>query len=264
MQQTTVSTTYTGTSLTSATIQASLTGSVIGAKDTSMTINSVGLIVYYTGTAPPMNTSILVAPPLSYNSDTLVLTLNEPIDTGLDTGAANAYAVSVSGLTLNPGATVKFLAAHASTSATPTFNLNGYGAKTILGPSGLPLAAGDIGTTAAVILNYSNGNWYLQNPQSMQPTTGAGPSQTVVTSASTIAPTARFFLVSGSAAISTITAPAFCVVTGTMCQITMIPASGSTWTTTTGGNIALGSTAVPFKALVMTYDPSGSLWYPSY
>ena len=36
------------------------------------------------------------------------------------------------------------------------------------------------------------------------------------------------------------------------------------FTITTAGNIALASTAVVGKALIMTYDNTTSKWYPSY
>lgn len=81
-----------------------------------------------------------------------------------------------------------------------------------------------------------------------------------VSSASTITPTSGLFHVTGTSAISTINVP-FTNFTGC---ITLIP--DGVFTTTTGGNIALGSTAVVSRVLTMCYDGSGghSLWYPSY
>jgi hypothetical protein len=79
-----------------------------------------------------------------------------------------------------------------------------------------------------------------------------------VASASTIAPTGSIFHVSGTAAIATITAP----YSGFNGMITIIP--DGAFTTTTSGNIALGTTAVVGKALIMTYDSTTSKWYPSY
>jgi hypothetical protein len=90
----------------------------------------------------------------------------------------------------------------------------------------------------------------------------AHPSQTAIASASTIAPTAQFFHVSGTTTINTITAPAACAVSGFMCQLTLIP--DGLWATGTSGNIAIASTAVVSKALIMTYDPTTTKWYPSY
>jgi hypothetical protein len=90
----------------------------------------------------------------------------------------------------------------------------------------------------------------------------AHPTQTVIASATTIAPTAQIFHVSGTTAIATITAPTACTQTGMGCEITIIP--DGLFTTTTGGNIALASTAVVSRALIMTYDPATVKWYPSY
>jgi hypothetical protein len=88
------------------------------------------------------------------------------------------------------------------------------------------------------------------------------PSQAAIASATTITPSKRYFHVTGTAAIRTITVPPGCTSIGTMCQMTLIP--DGLWATTTAGNIALASMAVVSKALIMTYDPSTSRWYPSY
>lgn len=45
-------------------------------------------------------------------------------------------------------------------------------------------------------------------------------------------------------------------------QITLIPTGG--WSTTTAGNIALATTAVVNKALILTWDTTTAKWYPSY
>ena len=84
-----------------------------------------------------------------------------------------------------------------------------------------------------------------------------------IASATTIAPLKQVVVVSGTAAITTITAPGAFIVTGTTCgQITIIPTGA--FTTTTSGNIALSTTAVVGKALIMTYLNSAGKWYPSY
>ena len=77
-----------------------------------------------------------------------------------------------------------------------------------------------------------------------------------VASATTITPTAMIFHVTGTTTIATLNVP-YASWTG---QLFLIP--DGLWSTTTGGNIALGSTAVVNKVLVMTYD--GTFWYPSY
>jgi hypothetical protein len=81
-----------------------------------------------------------------------------------------------------------------------------------------------------------------------------------IASAGTIAPTKTITFISGTAAIATITAPSTIATTGG--QITLIPTG--IFTTTAAGNIALASTAVVSKALIMTYDATTTKWYPSY
>lgn len=80
-----------------------------------------------------------------------------------------------------------------------------------------------------------------------------------VASAATIAPDAAIVFINGSAAIDTITVPAW--MEGGA-QITFIPLG--IFTTTTAGNIALASTAVVNKTMIMTYSTGTSKWYPSY
>jgi hypothetical protein len=81
-----------------------------------------------------------------------------------------------------------------------------------------------------------------------------------IASATTIAPTAYITFISGTTAVVNITVPQTLLVTGG--QITLIPTG--IFTTTTAGNIALASTAVVSKALIMTYDATTTKWYPSY
>ena len=78
-------------------------------------------------------------------------------------------------------------------------------------------------------------------------------------SATTIQPVAPISFVSGTTAIATIIVPTEMVGGG---QITLIPTG--LWTTTTAGNIALATTAVVSKAIIMTYDATTAKWYPSY
>ena len=81
-----------------------------------------------------------------------------------------------------------------------------------------------------------------------------------IASATTIAPTKQVTFISGTTAVVTITAPTGIATTGG--QITLIPTD--VFTTTAAGNIALASTAVVSKALIMTYDATTTKWYPSY
>jgi len=91
----------------------------------------------------------------------------------------------------------------------------------------------------------------------LKATSAAAPT---LASATTIAPTTQIAFISGTTAIATITAPSPISLGGG--QITLIPTG--IFTTTTAGNIALASTAVVGKALIMTYDATTTKWYPSY
>ena len=81
-----------------------------------------------------------------------------------------------------------------------------------------------------------------------------------IASATTIAPTTPIVFVSGTTNIVTIT-PYYPMTVGGG-QITLIPTG--IWSTTGAGNIALGSTAVVGKAMIMTFDALTNKWYPSY
>ena len=81
-----------------------------------------------------------------------------------------------------------------------------------------------------------------------------------LTSAATIVPTTAISFVSGTATIQDITPPA--VMSGKGGQVILIPTG--LWVTNTLGNIALASTAVVSKALIMVFDSTTGKWYPSY
>lgn len=122
------------------------------------------LFVYYTGTAPPSPSALFVLPPLSVNDGTL--SLMSPIDVGFDTGSANSYAVSIPGYTSTAdGLSACFLPGHSSTSGTPTLNVNGWGAWTIVKQGGAALASGDLLNSAIACVRLDNGAWELQDPQ---------------------------------------------------------------------------------------------------
>ena len=95
--------------------------------------------------------------------------------------------------------------------------------------------------------------------QTFIPYNGVGSSAPTIASATTIAPTTPIIFVSGTTAIATITPPPTLVGGG---QLIIIPTG--IFTTTTAGNIALASTAVVSKALIMVYDATTAKWYPSY
>lgn len=79
-----------------------------------------------------------------------------------------------------------------------------------------------------------------------------------IASATTIAPTHRLHRVTGTTAIVNITVP----YEGFEGSIILLPTGA--FTTTNAGNIAIASTAVVGKALIMTYLAATDKWYPSY
>jgi len=82
-----------------------------------------------------------------------------------------------------------------------------------------------------------------------------------IASAATIQPLAPVVFVSGTTTINTITPPAEFLGGG---QITLIPTGLWSTAVVTGGNIALATTGVVARALILTYDAGTQLWYPSY
>lgn len=80
-----------------------------------------------------------------------------------------------------------------------------------------------------------------------------------IASAATIQPTAPITFISGTTNVVTITVPPSFIGGG---QLTLIPTG--LWSTTAAGNIALATTAVVSKALIMTYDATTAKFYPSY
>ena len=151
-----------------------------------------------------------------------------------------------------------------------TFGLNssittqsGYSVNaTVIGATNNYAFQGSIASGTGRYNLYMGGtaNNYLGGPlitAGLKATSAAAPT---LASATTIAPTTQIAFVSGTTAIATITAPSPISLGGG--QITLIPTG--IFTTTTAGNIALASTAVVGKALIMTYDATTTKWYPSY
>lgn len=122
--------------------------------------------------------------------------------------------------------------------------------------TGTPTTISGYGITDAVSLS---GVQTLTN-KTVDGLFATGASAPTIASASTIAPTTQIAFVSGTTSIATITAPSF--LSGKGGQITLIPTG--LFVTLTSGNIALASTAVVNKALIMTYDSGTGKWYPSY
>ena len=116
-----------------------------------------------------------------------------------------------------------------------------------------------LGTPTSGVLTNCTGSPTLTNVKysGLIATTAAAPT---IASATTIAPTTPIVIISGTTAIVNITAPSPISAGGG--QITLIPTGA--FTTTSAGNIAIASTAVVGKALIMTYDATTTKWYPSY
>jgi hypothetical protein len=123
---------------------------------------------------------------------------------------------------------------------------------TLVGPTKVTNAIGRFSNTYTS--NYTSLDVFVGNSP-MQNSSIAG--LTTIASAATISIEGggNIIYVSGVAAINTIV-----TYTSFRGSITIIPTG--IFTTTAAGNIALASTAVVGKALIMTYD--GTKWYPSY
>lgn len=83
-----------------------------------------------------------------------------------------------------------------------------------------------------------------------------------IASAATIAPTTPIVHITGTTTITTITPPSRCGSSGVGCLVRLIP--DGLWSTGTTGNIAIASTAVVSRVLMMVYDPTTGKWYPNY
>lgn len=128
-----------------------------------------------------------------------------------------------------------------------TFTENGYNL----------VSQTDLGTNANEIpLNQYLGALAYKNTVGLQATANVAPT---VASASSIQPQAPIVFVSGTTTINTIVVPLEFIGGG---QITLIPTG--LWSTGTSGNIAIATTGVVSKALIMTYDAATTKWYPSY
>jgi hypothetical protein len=107
-----------------------------------------------------------------------------------------------------------------------------------------------------VPLNRDLGSLAYRNAVGIQANLTPAPT---IASAATITPITPVAFVSGTTTINTITPPAEMVGGG---SITLIPTG--LWSTGTSGNIALATTGVVSKALILTYDKVTDKWYPSY
>jgi len=161
-QQVTTLTPLTGTTIVGSTCTAHIGANYSGGGN--MIVPKVGYLVYYTGSAPPTDNNVIVAPPLTLNADSHTLALSIPFDVAVDTGSVNAYSISLPWASFQPGIMVRMLVAHQSTSTTPTLVFNGNAPQTIVGPTGLALVSGDLKIAFPANLQWNGTNWVLLNP----------------------------------------------------------------------------------------------------
>lgn len=176
--------------------------------------------------------------------------------------APTAYVTFISGTTSIANITVP--QALQATGGQIVLISTGSWATTTAGNISLVVTA-TVGEALIFTYDATTAKWYPSISDTMQNLIVANLTATsavapTIASASTIAPTKAITFISGTTAIVNITAPSPISLGGG--QITLIPTG--IFTTTTAGNIALASTAVVSKALVMTYDATTAKWYPSY
>lgn len=185
-------------------------------------------------------------------------------------GVATATSVNKVAITA-PATSATLTVANGKTlTANSSLTLAGVDAKTLTVNNSLTLAGTD-----ATVMTFPSTSASIARTDAAQTFTGTqtysgaqivtgliatSAAAPTIASAATIAPTTQIVFVSGTAAIDTITPPSPISLGGG--QITLIPTG--IFTTTTAGNIALASTAVVSRALLMTYDVTTTKWYPSY
>jgi hypothetical protein len=118
---------------------------------------------------------------ITIGADTTVVATQKQVQQGApicasDTGAADAYVVTLTPVpsSLTRYLTVCFKASAANATTTPTINLNGLGAKTIVSESGAAVAAGVIQASGYYWLQYDDSSakfFMISNPSKMP---GAG------------------------------------------------------------------------------------------
>ena len=193
-----------------------------------------------------------------------------PALTITETGAYNAAKITQAGaaeglnLTMNSGSAGYYSAEFVGYNYGPKFSTSQNGGSTLLVEKD-----GTGAGSAEQITNKGTGNSLTitngtaTNYGVTQQAIAFGAIGTAIASASTIAPITPIVHITGTTGISTITVPSNCNTSGEVgCSISLVP--DGLWSTATGGNIAIASTAVVSRALTMIYDPATALWYPSY
>ena len=215
------------------------------------------------------NTNVIASWDVDFTGDTnttgsgsVVLSTSPTFSTGFDAGSTFTALQTPTTLTLGSGATSFTLGGTPTTSLTATIFGNATASsvtKTLnIGTGGASGSITNILIGSSV--SGATGTTTLNNNADFKGLMSFGGSAPTIASATTIAPTTKVVFISGTTAIATITAPSPISTSGG--RITLIPTG--LFTTTTAGNIALASTAVVSKALIMTYDPTTAKWYPSY
>lgn len=95
---------------------------------------------------------------------------------GVDTGAVNAMAVTLSPVPASYGAggfTVDVKAANTNTGAL-TLNVNGLGAKSVMKPSGVACTGGEVVAGSVVSFTYDGAQFYLRTAQATATSTSTG------------------------------------------------------------------------------------------
>ena len=100
----------------------------------------------------------------------------------------------------------------------------------------------------------------LSSGGAFRPTHVVFPNVQTLVSAAVIAPVNDVSRVTGTVPVATITPPNN-YFNG---PLHLLSTDATPFTTVTTGNIALATTVTRYRILTLVYDPSVSLWYPSY
>ena len=286
--------TFAGSSATGLNISTQLTGTTATTVSQLLYVN--GTINTVTGATLSSAYGIINTPSFSAVSGSTLTTAyaNYSVPVLTTTVTPSIYGGNYSQLTLSSGATGGTISnGYNYFSASPTFSTATTGFSLMFGfyqQNIVGTATATIGTAYAFYANQAasntgvttNWNFYANGTapnyfagslgigttavgttasslvvKGLTATSAAAPT---IASATTIAPTTQIVFISGTTPIATITAPSPISAGGG--QITLIPTG--IFTTTITGNIALASTAIVNKALIMTYDTTTAKWYPSY
>ena len=213
-------------------------------------------------TSPTLVTPALGTPA----SGTLTSCTGLPVSTGISGLGSNVATFLATPTSANLRAaltdetgTGSAVFATSPTLVTPALGIVASGDISACTSTSMTLVTPILGTPTSGVLTNCTGSPTFTNVKysGLVATTAAAPT---IASATTIAPTTPIVFISGTTAVVTITAPSPISAGGG--QITLSPTGA--FTTTNAGNIAIASTAVVSKALIMTYDVTTAKWYPSY